>query len=94
MSLDQLELLWRHAAREVRQTLHDAALDARLPGSWLAQRVLDAVEAWRVETTPAAGCLSCPADLLRFQQRLQAMADSMLLYARALQERWDALSLR
>lgn len=92
MSTDQLGLLWQHKAREVQQTMHEAALHTCLPDSWLAQPVLDAIEAWNRDLRAMLQGPLHFADLLHFQRRLEAMADSLYLYALARRDHWEAVS--
>jgi hypothetical protein len=49
MTMDQLKVLWHYQAQEVQQTLREAALHICLPDSWLAQRILDVVNAWNFD---------------------------------------------
>lgn len=92
MTMDQLRLLWHYKARKVQERLHEAALHTCLPDSWLAQRVLDAIDAWSLDFRAMSRCpLQC-ADLINFQHRLHAMADSLYLYALARQDHWEEIS--
>jgi hypothetical protein len=86
---EPLQQLWWHQTQAVAQRLHDAALDAVLPESRMAQRVLDAIESWQRDTRASFGCQVGLAELTRFQYHLQAMADSLCLHASAQQDQWE-----
>jgi hypothetical protein len=92
MTMDQLRLLWHRKAQQVQQALHEAALHTCLPDSWLAQRVIDAIDALNVELRAMDRRPLYFADLLNFQRRLEAMADSLYLYEVARQDQWEAIS--
>src|SRR3712207_4213861 len=49
MTMDQPSLLKHYKVQQVQQTPHEAALHATLPDCWLAQQVLDAIDAWNVD---------------------------------------------